>query len=141
MVSVGSVGGGMKTNKKMKFEKPTVGQLVFVRDTGDRLRSSKDHGVYPVRVKKVGRKYFTLEHKYSQIIDGDRFYLDTWKHDNKGSFESLICYPKVEHHMDEISYRELYFSISESFDYTGTRKYTLDQLIRIADILDEGGTE
>lgn len=125
----------------MRFKKPEVGQLVFVRDAGERLPSSKVRGVYPMRVKKVGWKYFTLEHKYSHIIDGDRFHLDTWKHDNNGIFESLICYPKVEHHMDEIAYRELYFSISEAFDYTETRKYTLDQLRRIADIIKEGESE
>lgn len=126
----------------MRFEKPEVGQLVFVRDTGDRLLSSKNHGVYPVRVKRVGRKYFTLEHKYSHILYGDRFYLDTWKHDNNGIFESLICYPKVEHHMDEIAYRKLYLSISEAFDYTGSApKYTIDQLRRIAAIITEGETK
>jgi hypothetical protein len=118
-------------------------QEVIIRYINDRMRYEKDKSIENIdnwtcigKVVKIGRKYIEVNMgRYSnEKFDIERDYEQKV---NAGSPDYKI-YLSKEEIIDEIKADEIYKSIRNEFDgWKNVNKFTLNQLQRIKNIIDE----
>ena len=116
--------------------KITVGQLVFSLNIGNAARN-REQKLTPMVITKVGRKYFSARYLddssgWSEI----QYYVDSGIEKTNFSANSCIYLSEKEYD-DEVMANNLYLNIKNSFSSFRNKKFTLSQLSRINDILEE----
>ena len=116
-----------------KYPKPTVGQTVWIKPTSSNSRRGKFY-LEESKVVKVGKQYFYVE--ISGYFAPLKFSLDNWVQDNGKYTADWVAYERLQQINDEKEAEQLLSSIVASFRMYNA-KFSLDQLRRIKQILDE----
>lgn len=104
----------------------TVGQKVWV-DPSKSFRNSKEP--YEATVSKVGRKYFELEDGFREKYD-----LENGRQVLDSSYVKKV-YLTFQEITDKHERDKLYSTLRAKFSDYGTPKYSLEQLRKVAEIL------
>lgn len=113
------------------MNKPAIGQTVYVKLINGSARRSGE--ITEAVVTKVGRRHFETDQPHY-----GKFFVDNLYQDSGRQTAYYRCYLSRQDIEDEREMVELYKNIKQWFDcYSPT---TLEQLRRIRDIIQEGGT-
>lgn len=113
--------------------KPKVGQTLYSLNVGN-AASRCEQELTPVKVTKVGRKYFYCEP--GQWTAADKFYIDTWEQDAGGYAATACLYENSREYEDEKEAVEICRKIGEYFEYGRNRgKLPLAKLRKIMEII------
>lgn len=86
-----------------------------------------DYSIREQIIEKVGKKYITTPN----------FTIDMSTMRNKSNYRSFQFYTDKQVIVDELKAAALYKEIRKAFDVFGAEKYTLSQLQRISEIINE----
>ena len=119
--------------------KPKVGDIFYSLNVGNAARNKKQK-LTPVRVVKVGRKYFycctnDVENPYEHQLTG--YYVDGWKEKTNYTANSRL-YASIKDFEDEKEEAEISKFIYKNFNWGRNKsKISLKTLRAIKKILDE----
>jgi hypothetical protein len=111
--------------------KPEVGQILYRLNVGNAARHVEQK-LTPVRVTKVGRKYFTCASEGSRF--GTEYHLEDWTEKTEYSPDSAL-YSSQQAWEEEKESRELIKKIRDEFNYGNNKNFNLNKLRGIAKIL------
>ena len=111
-------------------EELKVGRKVFLKPVNNMVRYGYNK-ILESEITKVGRKYFYIKqfpkNKYRiEDLEEESEYVPDWE-----------VYFSRQEILDEREYEKLFIVISSKFDFMAKKDLTLDQLIRINDIINE----
>lgn len=111
-------------------QKLNVGDLLYSQDKGE---------VKSYQITKVGIKYYTIKISYFE----DRIHKSTLRRDEPNSNNRYQCYKTEKEVTDIILFERAISDIKRVFSSYGNPKITVDQALRIQQILNEnnGNTE
>jgi hypothetical protein len=118
----------------MNKPNPIVGQTLYSLNVGNAARY-REHVLAAVVVTKVGRKYFTAQPD-GKSYEARDYRLGSWRQKTEYSADSEL-YTDPKEWEDEKEALEISKRIRREFDHFSKPTQTLDQLRRIAAILDE----
>ena len=118
----------------MNKPNPIVGQTLYRLNIGNAARN-REQVLTPVIVTKVGRKYFTAQPD-DKSYEARDYHLGSWRQKTEYSADSEL-YTDPKEWEDEKAALEISKRIRREFDHFSKPSQTLDQLRRIAAILDE----
>ena len=106
-----------------------VGQKVYLKPIGNKVRISQN--IRESEIEKIGKKYFYLKgfnrEKFSmEDMMNVSNYVSDWK-----------VYLSIQEIEYEKEYNQLFENIRKTFDHWSGVNFTLDQLRRIKEIIDE----
>lgn len=111
------------------MRKPIVGETLYSLNVGNAARDS-EQVLTPVKVKSVGRRYFTVIGKYGWE---KKYYLDTWGEVSDYRADSCL-YETEKEWKDEKEATDLHRKIKEHFVYK--KRLSLEQLRAINKIME-----
>lgn len=106
-----------------------VGDIVWVQPVEPRVINKP----YQTRITKIGRKYFEVEQPYGNPI---KYEIETLVESGDTSYRNRI-YLREQDILDEKEFNSLSKTIRDGIDRYGKLPFTLDQLRRINNILNE----
>lgn len=115
------------------MEKPKVGQILYSLNVENAARG-REQVLTPVKVVKVGRKYFTCKENGSPWKT--QYHIDGWREKTDYPPNSKL-YRNPQEWEDEKQSDTLLNGIRIAFRLWSGKKYTLDQLRRIKEIMEE----
>jgi len=113
---------------------PIVGQTLYSLNVGNAARN-REQVLAPMIVTKVGRKYFTAKPDGKSYGERD-YHLGSWRQKTDYSPDSEL-YADPKEWEDEKAASEISARIRQEFGHCSKPSQTLDQLRRIAAIIDE----
>jgi hypothetical protein len=113
---------------------PVVGQTLYSLNVCNAARN-REQVLAPVIVTKVGRKYFTAQPEGKSYGARD-YHLGSWRQKTEYSPDSEL-YADPKEWEDEKTAYDITGRIRQEFSHYSKPSQTLDQLRRIAAILDE----
>lgn len=115
--------------------KPVVGQIIYEKPYGDRLRRHGNVGINEFVVKKVGRKYFYAGDKNGSAYDDGKYLIESWEQSSYyGSVDSILYESKKEYHDEKESYF-IYLRIRKIFSGYTRPKISLSELRELWKVL------
>ena len=115
--------------------KPVEGQIVYSLNVGNAARG-KEQALTPMKVVKVGRKYFTCSAAYQSYPEGVRFHLSNWREKSDYSPEHQL-YETEQAWEEEHEAERLADLICEKYTYRWEWKnIPFPDLQKIAEILE-----
>lgn len=118
-----------------KMRKPKVGDTVVIEPIGNEARYGNKEPI-EIKVSKVGRKYFSVEHKNKWERAGLQFNIADWRQKTDCS-ACWICHESMQSYLDKIERVKINTFLSNKFDWRNRHDLSLDQLRRIKAIFDE----
>lgn len=114
--------------------KPKVGQTLYLLERGFRHRDKeKEIELEPVKVTKIGRKYFSIE-KYGRDV---QFHIENW-HEKTEYNSTNYLYESKQERAEEKEFDEKLTEIKEVFGTWGRGKnLSLDSLRKIYNIIQD----
>ena len=92
-------------------KKPTIGQTLYSLNVGNAARNTPQI-LTPLKVTKVGRKYFTLRGDWRET----QFHLDNWR-EKSNYMPTQQIYETEQSCKDEIEEKEISNRIYKAFEY------------------------
>lgn len=113
---------------------PTVGQIIYSLNTGNAARN-REQVLTPVKVVKVGRKYFTTQRlDDTSGWSATEYYLEDWS--EKSDFMANSClYASEESLVTERQQRELVKKIEDLVNRRMLHKTSVDDLQTVLSLL------
>ncbi len=117
------------------MKKLEIGQILYSLDSNNAAKHSPQV-LTPVKVTKIGRKYFTTGFGYLKC----RYYLNDWRKKTDNACSDSKLYESEQAYLDEKEMLRICEKISENFKYgRNWIKLSLDALHKIEWIIKEGG--
>jgi len=120
----------------MKREKPKVGQTLYSLNVGNAARYTTQK-LIPVKVVKVGRKYFTCKREGWNLET--QYYIDGWGEKFEYSSESVL-YSSPQEWEDEKEAAEIFRSLHHFFSFWFNQdNVSLETLRKIKELIKTKG--
>ena len=117
-----------------KREKPVVGQALYSLNVGNRARH-REQVLTPVKVVKVGRKYFTTEIEGGRFPDPTQFHISDWL-EKSDYMAGQRLYATKQEWLDEKESGKITALVRRAFARTSPR-LPLDTLRQIQAVLNQ----
>jgi hypothetical protein len=114
-------------------DKPKVGDELFLVDVGNAARNGRGSQRKCV-VSKVGRKYFDVT--YGDRCPSTVTFVIATRHQKTEYCANAALYDSEQHWADSVLADKLGRKIADSFRYSCGSSFTLDQLRKVAEILE-----
>ena len=112
--------------------KPILGETLYSLEAGNAARGNKSPKLTPVKVVKVGRKFFDCEGSEGSYTN-KTYHLDTWYQKTDYLANSQL-FETIQEHMDQKERAELIFNIRWCFNSGSnvTEQISLENLRKIS---------
>lgn len=122
------------------MRKPVVGEIIYSLNVGNAFSRYREQELTPVKVTKVGRKYFSCQGisesgELSRWLVSGEYHIDTWIERTDYAPTSKL-YECKQSWLDEKEHREISQEISKYFNYmNGNSSLSLEQLRKIKSVI------
>lgn len=118
------------------MRKPILGETLFSVNVGNNLRRGQEQVSTPVKVTKVGRKYFYCEEEGYRFES--KFNIDDWKQ-STNYIATAVLYDSDQHWRDENEANRIHNEIKNNFFsiYCNVGREMLPKLKKVLEILEE----
>lgn len=113
------------------MDKPTVGQILFSLNVGNAARNTEQK-LTPVRVTKVGRRYFSA--KADDSYSETQYHLSNWREKSNYSATSQL-YLDEQGWKDEKESKRICRLIADAFQYGNNRHNLAVEKLRVIESL------